>query len=306
MPLPSISGSVLIVRGDETLAEVVSDGCSARTRFQIASVSKQFTAAAVLLLAARGRLGLDDPIGRRLGGCPPAWRGITVHHLLTHSSGLGHWPDHPMIDPARPVQPAELLAAFHAVPPLFRPGAGWHYSSPAYVLLAAMVQEVTGESYHGHLRDRIFAPQGLHDTFAGSGGDRSDLATGCDAAGEPVGSWDLDVVNVGTGDVWSTARDLVAWIDALRAGRVLDEPYRSLMLTERVATGGDPDARGYGCGWYVGSVAGQPWFHHTGDQPGFRALAACLPELDCRVVLLSNSEATTGAAVAGLLEVALA
>ena len=128
--------SVLIQRGDRTLTETVTEGCTPATRFQIASVSKQFTAAAVLLLAERGVLSLDDPISRRLGDCPPAWRDITLHHLLTHSSGLGLWHDYPMIDLAQPVEPAELRQTIQQLPPLFRPGAGWHYSSPAYVLLA--------------------------------------------------------------------------------------------------------------------------------------------------------------------------
>jgi len=303
--VPQVPGSVLIVRGDATVAAVTSDDCTERTRFQIASVSKQFTAAAVLLLAERGELSLDDPVGRRLGGCPPAWREITLHHLLTHTSGLGHWHDFPMIDLALRTEPAELLETFRRVPPLFRAGAGWHYSSPGYVLLAHVVQEAAGAPYRDVLAGEIFTPLGMAGTFAGSPGDRADIAGGHDRDGRPVPSWELDVVGMGAGDIWSTAADLVRWIDGLRAGRVLGERYRALMLSERAPTGGGPDARGYSYGWFVGSVAGHSWFHHSGDNLGFRAFDACVPELDCRIVLLSNSASTDAAALTDLLGAAL-
>jgi CubicO group peptidase (beta-lactamase class C family) len=298
--------SVLIRRGVRTVTETVSAGCTPATRFQLASISKQFTAAAVLLLAERGVLSLDDPVARRLGGSPPEWRDITLHHLLAHSSGLAHWDEYPMIDLARRVEPAELRETFRRVPPLFRPGAGWHYSSPGYVLLANTVQAASDRSYQDFLAEEIFAPMGLAGTFAGSPGDRPDIARGHDKDGEPVGSWELDVVNAGAGDVWSTPADLVAWIDGLRAGRLLGERYRTLMLTERAATGQDEEARGYGYGWFVGTRSGHAWFHHSGDNAGFKAFAACIPALDVRFALLSDTDATDPATVRALLNDALA
>jgi len=297
--------SVLIRRGDRTLSETTSAGCTPATRFQIASVSKQFTAAAVLLLAERGRLSLDDPIGRRLGGCPPAWSEITLHHLLAHSSGLGHWHDYPMIDLARRVEPAELLATFHQVPPLFRPGAGWHYSSPAYVLLAHVVQEAAGRPYRDFLAGEVFTPLGLTSTFAGSPGDRPDIAQGHDRQGRPIGSWELDVVGMGAGDIWSTTTDLLSWIDGLRAGRLLGAHYRDLMLSEQAPTGRGNDDRGYGYGWFVGTVEGHSWFHHSGDNAGFIAFAGCVPELECRIVLLNNSDVYDKSTFGDLLTIAL-
>ena len=297
--------SVLIRRGDHTLTETTSAGCTPATRFQIASVSKQFTAAAVLLLAERGLLSLDDRIGRRLGGCPPEWRDITLHHLLTHTSGLGHWDDYPMIDLARRVEPAELRDTFHRVPPLFAPGAGWHYSSPAYVLLAHVVQDAAGRSFQDFLADEICTPLGMTGTFAGSPGHRTDIARGHDRDGQPFGSWDLDVVNAGAGDVWSTTADLVTWIDGLRAGRLLGARSRELMLSEQAPTGQGGDATGYGYGWFVGSVGGHAWFHHSGDNAGFIAFVACLPELDCRIVMLNNSDVYDPGMIEELVAVAL-
>ena len=122
---------ILVRQGEDF---IVHD--ATRTRYQLASVSKQFTAAAVLLLVQDGMLLLDDVVGRWIDGCPDDWRDITLHQLLTHTSGLGHWDDYPMIDLARWVEPDELLKTFHRVPLRYPPGGGWSYSSPAYVLLA--------------------------------------------------------------------------------------------------------------------------------------------------------------------------
>jgi CubicO group peptidase (beta-lactamase class C family) len=108
----------------------------------------------------------------------------------------------------------------------------------------------------------------------------------------PVASYELDSVSMGAGDVWSTTGDLLAWVDGLRAGRLLTEASTRLMFAEQAATGGDPQARGYGYGWFVGSVAGEPWLHHSGDNDGFKAFVAWLPRSDRRIVILSNQDDT--------------
>lgn len=147
-----------------------------KSRFQLASVSKQFTAAALLLLVEEGTLLLEDPISRWIDGCPKQWRDITLHHLLSHTSGLGHWDDYPMIDLGQRVEPSELLKTFHSVPLQFPPGAGWRYSSPAYVLLAQIVQRSADTPYRAFLADRIFDRLGLTQTFAGMPTARPNLA----------------------------------------------------------------------------------------------------------------------------------
>ncbi|MFJ6198033.1 serine hydrolase domain-containing protein [Micromonospora sp. NPDC092111] len=299
--VPQESVSMLAMRGATVLAEVTAAGCTPRTRFQIASLSKQFTASAVLLLAQRGALELANPIGRWIGGGPPSWSAITLHHLLSHTSGLGHWEDHPLVDPGRRYDPDELVAMFHRVPPLFAPGTGWHYSSPGYVLLAQVAQRAADGPYHEVLADLVCTPLGMSDTFAGSPGDRHDVADGHDSAGGPVPSWELDVTNMGTGDVWSTTGDLLTWIDGLRSGRLLDARHLDLMLTEQAPTGGRPEARGYGYGWFVGRRGGRRWFQHSGDNPGFRAFDACIPDADWRVAVLSNSAVLSSAMLDDLL-----
>src|SRR6201996_7829084 len=118
--MAEFSGAALLARAGRTEQERTGGladrdlglPCTTATRFQIASVSKQFTAAAVLLLASRSRLSLDDPVTRWLGPGPAGWAAITVHHLLTHTAGLGHWPDYPALDPYRPEEAAHALAIF--------------------------------------------------------------------------------------------------------------------------------------------------------------------------------------------------
>ncbi|MEH0841714.1 serine hydrolase domain-containing protein [Micromonospora sp. CPCC 205711] len=299
--LSEVPGSVLIRHGDTVVAQTTAPNCTPGTRFQLASVSKQFTATAVLLLAQRGALALDDRIGRWFGAAPPHWRDITLHQLLTHTSGLGHWHDHPMIDLALRVEPDDLVRTFQQVPPLSAPGERWYYSSPGYVLLAQVVERVADRPYRDVLAEQIFAPSGMGDTFAGSPGDRDDIAPGHGPDGAPVPSWDLDVVGMGAGDVWSTTADMVTWLDVLRAGRLLAEPYRTLMVTERVPTGGRPMARGYGYGWFVGTLAGEPLFHHDGGNAGFVSFVGCLPGADRRIVMLSNVETSDPAVIHTLL-----
>lgn len=306
MPAVSeIQGSLLVARGNAVVADTVAGGCTPGTRFQLASVSKQFTAAAILLLAQRGEVGLEDRIGRWFGNSPHEWRDLTLHQLLTHTAGIGHWDDYPEIDLARPVTWNELLATFHGRPPLFTPDARWYYSSPAYVLLAQVAQRVADRPYAELLAEEIFQPSGMDHTFAGSPRGRDNIAQGHGPDGQPVPSWELDVVGMGAGDVWSTTGDVLAWLNALRAGRLVAEPYRTLMLTERAPTGRDPRADGYGYGWFTGTVAGEPWFHHDGQNAGFLSFAGHLPVSDRRIVFLTNTEAIDPATFDTLLSVAL-
>ena len=113
--------------------------CSPGTRFQLCSVSKQFTAAAVMLLAESGRLGLDEPVALWLPGGLPQWRQVTLHHLLSHTAGIPHWLEAPGLDPAEPMTISERLEIIQATPLRTDPGAQWHYSSPGFVLAGLIV-----------------------------------------------------------------------------------------------------------------------------------------------------------------------
>ncbi|MBG0565389.1 beta-lactamase family protein [Actinoplanes sp. NEAU-A11] len=190
-----------------------------------------------------------------------------------------------------------MLETFRALPVLHPPGGGWHYSSPGYVLLAHVVEKAGGTPYREFLSDRIFGPLGLTSTFAGMPGGEADVASGHDAAGQPLLSWELDVTGMGAGDVWSTAGDMLTWVDAVQTGRLLGEPYRSLMLTGHARTGGGRDASEYGYGVFMGEINGRRWWHHSGHNAGFKAFTGCIPSVDRRIVLLSNTEAVDTSAL---------
>src|ERR1700761_1644111 len=207
--MAEFSGAALLARAGRTEQERTGGladrdlglPCGPATRFQIASVSKQFTAAAVLLLASRSRLSLDDPVTRWFGDAPPEWSAITVHQLLTHTAGLGHWPDYPALAPLEPAARAGELALFEHEPLVAPPGARYYYSSPGYVLLAWIVQETAGQRYADFLAGEVFAPLGLVTASAGDPPGGPDMARGY-RAGEPVPSADLATVTIGAGDIW--------------------------------------------------------------------------------------------------------
>jgi CubicO group peptidase (beta-lactamase class C family) len=295
----SVQGVALLQRGSKDLVAAAggrtgSDpdaDCTLSTRFQIASVSKQFTAAAVLLLADRGVLPVDEPVCHWLDGCPAAWAPITVHHLLSHSSGLIHWNDLPGLDLTQPAAASELLSAFASVPLRSPPGERFSYSSPGFVLLGRVIERAAGQPYGAFLAREIFGPLGLTATFSGNPRGQADLAAG-HQDGATVPSFELDTVNLGTGSIWSTAADLARWDRALASGEILSDAARQAMFTIQVPVHDDDGVirtEGYGYGWFIGTTpGGRRVFYHPGDQAGFCSLSAWFPDDDVRLAVLSN------------------
>ena len=317
MQVDDMTGVAAVARGGLTVAERAGGladrdlglACTRQTRFQIASVSKQFTAAVVLLLAGESRLSLGDPVGRWLDGCPEAWAPVKIEHLLTHTAGLGHWTDFPALDLYRPISRADELEIFQRVPLLSAPGARYYYSSPGYVLLAWIVEQAAGQPYASFLADRIFGPLGLHQTSAGDRPGGAGMARGYHA-GQPVPSVELATVGLGAGDVWSTAADLLRWDEAVAKNELLPASLHAAMFTARVAPGsagnrGDWSFTGYGYGWRIGAIDGRRAYFHTGDNPGYLSVNAWLPDEQLTLAVLTNDEATDiEQAVTDLLELA--
>jgi CubicO group peptidase (beta-lactamase class C family) len=298
--ISGLRGTVLLQRGSEDLVASAAGatgsggGCSLGTRFQISSISKQFTAVAVLLLADRGVLSVDDPVSRWLDGCPAAWKPITVHHLLSHSSGLVHWRGVPGLDLTKPVVGDEMLRIFADFPLLSPPGERFSYSSPGWVLLGLIIEQAAGLAYGEFVAREIFEPLGMTATFSGNSDGQPDLAAG-HHGGRPVPSWDLDASCLGTGSIWSTVGDLAGWDRALARGELLSRAAREAMLTAQVPAAGDGagiHAEGYGYGWYTGHAAGHRIFYHSGDNPGYLGFNAWFPDHGVRLAVLSNDETT--------------
>jgi CubicO group peptidase (beta-lactamase class C family) len=297
------NGTALVVHQGRTLVDagfgtanlVEGRVNTPETMFQIASVSKQFTAGAMLWLKERDQVSLRDKISIWIPECPRDWEPITIHHLLTHTSGIVHWRDLPELDVTRPMDRGELIRLFQSKPLKFSPGEGWAYSSPAYVLLACIVEAVSGEKYGGFLERTIFRPLELMGTISGSEPRfRGREAQGYDR-GVPVPSMDLDNLMVGAGDIWSTTHDLKRWDEALSSpGRLLSasslasmfQPHARIPESLPGATGHER----YGYGWYLEERAGVEIQYHAGDNPGFHSLNVRLPKLGGVIILLANDE----------------
>jgi CubicO group peptidase (beta-lactamase class C family) len=271
--------------------------CTMRTRFQIASVSKQFAATVAVMLAESGTITLDDTVDRWLPGCPAQWRQVTLHQLLAHTAGVRHWDDTPGFDPAEPMDPATRLQLMLEAPLATEPGAGWRYSSPGYVLAGHIMARACGQPYAELLASKIFTPLRLASTTAGKVPATAPAARG-HRNGQPVPPWDLGQMP-GTGDICSTAGDLTRFITAVHSGSLLTSDSGRALSTVHTQAGGDRDAgesswvtvEGYGYGHYIGTIAGHTAYFHPGDNPGYQSFAAWLPDHATCVVILANDEA---------------
>lgn len=273
-------------------------------RFRLASLSKQFTAAAILRLQDEGRLSIDDPVCRWITACPAGWGPIRVSHLLSHTSGLPDLMDRPGWGDRRvtPATLAELTAETLAFRPRFEPGSRADYNNAAYNLLADIVQRASGERYEEFLSRAFFEPLGMTDT----GSDADDTGHGI-VRGYNSGAGGLvpgPVANVsiipGAGALYSTADDMMTWQRALHGGGVLSEDsYRLMIADHGPADQGLPEGarpRGWGFGLFTSDLGtgAVPPFHawqiyHTGSWAGFRNLVSYMPADDVTVVVLTNN-----------------
>jgi CubicO group peptidase (beta-lactamase class C family) len=298
----------MVTRGGSAVADLaggladVEAGapCTPGTRFQLCSVSKQFTATAVMLLAESGRLGLHEPVARWLPEGPPQWRQVTLHQLLSHTAGVPHWLEAPGLDPAESMTIGERLAVIAATPLRTEPGAAWHYSSPGFLLAGLIAERASGQPYRDFLAEKIVSPLRLTQTTVGGA---PDAAARGYRDGQPVAPFDLDAMP-GTGDIWSTAADLTRFTAALHCGELVAASSLRAMRTAHAALQDDDDGEprltttGYGYGMFTGTFAGHAAFYHPGDNPGYQSLACWIPDRAASIVILVNDEA---ASITGLL-----
>jgi CubicO group peptidase (beta-lactamase class C family) len=288
------SGSVLVARGSNILIRQgygYADRAHAlpntpQTRFRIASLTKSFTAAAVLELQAQGKLNPQDLICVYLTPCPSAWQAITIHELLTHTSGIA---DYANSDAFGQIQdhsstPAQLMALFKDLPLQFIPGSGWRYSNSGYVLLGMIIEKVSGERYEDYVEEHLLQPLGLKNT--GMDHNNSHLAIGYDDS--ETESIPMDMSSLySAGGFYSTVDDLFRWSQALMSGNILPKQLSDLMITPFVATQ-DGTGRSYGYGWFFGGEPLHPWAAHAGRVAGFSADVIDYLDDDMIVVILSN------------------
>jgi CubicO group peptidase (beta-lactamase class C family) len=261
------------------------------TVFEIGSVTKQFTAAAILLLAQEGKLGVDDKISRHLKGTPESWSQISIRQLLTHTSGLKNYTGLEGFELARHLTQAQFIARIDAYPLDFPPGGKWAYCNSGYNLLGYIIENASGTSYWDFLQQNLFGPLRMTAT---SGRDPRALlpwrAGGYETNRD--GQWinrDPDLTDVfSAGALVSTVGDLARWNAALDTGGILTAASRAEMWTPVKLNDGTTHA--YGFGWFLEPWQGHANIGHSGSTSGFSASLQRFPEAGLTVILLTNSD----------------
>jgi CubicO group peptidase (beta-lactamase class C family) len=260
------------------------------TNYRLASMTKQFTAAAILLLTEDGRLSLDDPIRKWLPSLPPAAAVVTIRQLLTHTSGLVDYEDLIPADATQQVHDADVLHLLESQDrTYFAPGTSYRYSNTGYALLALVVARASGTGFASFLRQRIFLPLGMRDTVAYEAGVSSvaHRAYGYSESGKVWTRTDQSLTSavLGDGGVYSSIDDLAKWDAALYDTRLLRAASLRLAFTPATATD-DPAVR-YGFGW---RITGETLWH-SGETVGFRNVIVRWPRRHLTVIVLTNRDA---------------
>ncbi|HEX6961633.1 MAG TPA: serine hydrolase domain-containing protein [Lacipirellula sp.] len=323
----SIGACVLAIDGGEVvfkegfgLADVESrDPCTPATNFRMASVSKQFTALAVMLLVDRGQLALDDTLDEFFSGGPKYWDKITVEQLLTHTSGL---PDYENLIPEGTTLQLDdmdvVRMLLDADEPLFQPGAQWQYSNSAFVVLGMIVEIAAERPFHEFMADEIFRPLEMNDTLLYQRGlnEVAHRAFGHEWKDERWVRADQSVTSATRGDgvVYTSLEDYEKWLrslvfpvrgvsDADNADHhaaasasetprtivevLTPESHRAIFSPQEKTTRGDSH---YGYGWFIDEYRGERRIHHNGDSRGFRICSQTFPDRRAAVLLQFNSE----------------
>jgi CubicO group peptidase (beta-lactamase class C family) len=286
-------GAVLVARGSDV---ILSKGYGSAnlewdipntpaTKFRLGSVTKQFTAAAILLLAERGKLTLDDPIKKHIPDAPAAWDSITIYHLLTHTSGIPNFtnlPDYKSLK-LEDTPVAKTIASVRDKPLEFVPGERMSYSNSGYLVLGYVIERVTGASYEKFVTDNIFTPLGMKD----SGYDSNAVVIPRRASGyvpSPSGPANAGFVHMSiphaAGALYSTTGDLLRWEQGLFGGKVISAASLARMTT--------PFKSDYALGVVVRTANGRKMVQHGGGIDGFNTFLAYYPDDKLTVAVLAN------------------
>ncbi len=291
--VPGASVAVLqagkaVVRRAYGLANVEEqEAATPATNYRLASLTKQFTAAAILLLAEDGLLSIDDTVRRWLPTLPRSADAVLVRHLLAHTSGLVDFEDLIPRGTAAQLHDADVLALLAAQDRgYFAPGTRFRYSNSGYVLLALIVARASGADFAAFLRRRIFEPLGMWCTVAFEAG-ISEVPQRAFGYGNFGGSWertdqDLTSATLGDGGIYSSIDDLAKWDAALYDSRLLSP--ESLRRAFAASADSDDSAVRYGFGWRLTGDA----LWHSGESVGFRNVIVRYPRRRTTVIILTN------------------
>ena len=254
------------------------------TRFNVGSMTKMFTAVAIAQLAERGKLSFDDPVGKHLPDFP---HDVTIHQLLTHTSGLGDYHNdafYARLNSFRELR--DLVPLFASDPLSFEPGKGWDYSNAAFIVLGLIIEKVSGESYFDYVTRYIFVPAGMRATVF----ETNDRARGYMTVDEKRVENASHQPSHGSsaGGTYSTAGDLLRFVIALNDGTLLSKPYTQRVMSAKVKVPPGWPMHEYGYGFQMSTVDGVGIVGHGGAGPGIGAKLETYPDLGYTVIILSN------------------
>jgi D-alanyl-D-alanine carboxypeptidase len=300
----------LVISNGETVTKFFSGSANLewsspvddKTVFEIGSVSKQFCAASILLLAQEGKLSVEDRITKFFTNLPPAWTNITVRHLLTHTSGLKNYDGLDGFELRQHLSQRQFIERLGVEPMEFKPGERWHYCNSGYNLLGYIIENVSGSNYWDFLNERIFLP--LRMTHSA----RRDpwliiphRAAGYEFKDGKFQTRDYDLTDLfAAGAIVSTVEDLAKWDAALAGTNFLSANSKMLWWTParlndgRAVSnprGGEPGS--YGFGWFLGTVNGHRNIGHSGITSGFSAANENFPDDGITIIILSNTDEGT-------------
>ncbi|MCA1579519.1 MAG: beta-lactamase family protein [Acidobacteria bacterium] len=309
------SGAVLLARNDKVVFEkayglankATNTPNTIDTKFNIGSMNKMFTAVAIAQLAERGKLSFTDTVGKLLPGYAnkDVAAKVTLHHLLTHTSGMGSYHNQAYfsnLDKMKTV--ADLLPLFVNAPLAFEPGTKWQYSNSGYVVLGLIIEKVSGQSYFDYVKEHIFKPAGMVNTDSYETGKADpNLALGYtrmqfSGGTDPSGTRRQNrrpAKGSPAGGGYSTVGDLLRFSLALRNNKLLSQKYSELVMKGQVETQG-PGAK-YGYGFGDKEINGQHIVGHNGGAPGIGANFDIFPKIGYTAVVLSNYDPPAMSAV---------
>lgn len=265
---------------------------SVSTNFRLASVTKQFTATCILKLAQRGLLNIHQTLDHYFNPFPEFGKLITIHHLLTHTSGIPDYEDFVPDSAMNPqVKDADVLQIILKTDNLyFQPGSEFRYSNTAYALLALIVEKVSGKKFGSFLKDEIFSPLGMNNTIAFEKG-KNEVTNRAYGYDRETNGWtrkDQSSTSavLGDGGIYSNVEDLYKWDQSLYSTLLLLSEMKKKMFSKAALNSGA--AIPYGYGWHLKEWDGNNIVYHTGSSTSFRNILYRIPGRNFSIILLTN------------------
>ena len=268
------------------------------TIFQSGSMGKQFTSAAIMMLVEEGKVGLDDSLPKYFPDAPSTWRGITIRHLLSHTSGLADYASDSNTAPGGPINlradytEEQLVKIIESFPIEFAPGEKWEYCNSNYLLLGAVIRKATGKFYGDFLQERIFRPLGMTSTRIISESDIiPNRASGYELVNGEIKNqgWVSPSLNTtANGALYFNVLDLAKWDAALYGDRLLRKSSFDQLWSVAKLSNGQPNPAHYGFGWFIDTINGHRVIEHSGTWQGFRTYIARYVNDRVTVVVLTN------------------